>query len=198
MKKWNICLVLILLLVVLPAAGYTATHKSTTDIRKYREWDTHDLHGKLYVFPQNMESADAEEYLYKFSEGLLDSNYQIYLKSQYSKDKYQKEIERLSRITDEYKGEETKIVYDIERFQMPSYVSVYNFDSTCEYALLDEEHSVIHYIYLQFTDKNQVKFDKNLLPDSYYRAEPDGGFSIYAHELEACEGWMTGKADFFR
>lgn len=59
---------------------------------------------------------------------------------------YQVEAERLSRISDEYRGEENKIVYDNESFHMPSYVSMYNFDNTCEYALLEEEHSVIHYI----------------------------------------------------
>ncbi|MCI8489493.1 MAG: hypothetical protein HFJ04_04470 [Lachnospiraceae bacterium] len=108
---------------------------------------------------------------------------------------YQAEAERLSRISDEYRGEENKIVYDNESFHMPSYVSMYNFDNTCEYAILEEEHSVIHYIYLQFTDKNKIKFDQNLLPDSYNSESIHEGFSIYAHELEGGEGWMTGKSE---
>ncbi len=192
MKKRKMFFAAVLFLGIISAAVYFAAHKNTTDITKYRQWNTHDLHGKMLIFPQQIEYVDAEKYLYRCSEGILDNDYQIFLKCNYSENMYQAEIQRLSQIKDEYEGHENKVFYDTENFKNPSYVCIYNFDSTYEYACLDEENFSICYIYLQFVDKNEIKFDKDLLPEQY-GSGGNNGFNIYAYPMEDSDGWFINK-----
>lgn len=188
MKKKLPAIIVIIILIALTAI-YLLTHVYCTDVEKYGKWSEQDRQGKLSVFPDTVEKMQVEEYLYQFSTGLLDSNYQIFLKSKLSKAEYQKEVKRLENISDSLDGKTQKIYLDNKSFCFPAYVTICNFNFTYEYALVDEENTTIYYVYLQFIDKEDIKFDKKLLPGNYLCEDKNKIFSIYAYPLEDGEGW---------
>lgn len=192
MKK-KIPVIIVLILLITFTALYCSTHEYHTDVERYGKWSEQDRQGKLSVFPDTVENMQVEEYLYQFSTGLLDSNYQIFLKSKLSKAEYQKEVKRLENISDSLDGKTQKIHLDNTSFCLPAYVTICNFDFTYEYALVDEENTTIYYVYLQFIDKENIKFDKELLPENYLCEEKDKIFSIYAYPLENGTGWEMSK-----
>ena len=136
----------------------------------------------------------AEKYYYKCTEGIWDSECQIYLQCKMSKDKFESEKERLSKISDKYEEEIQEIMYDTDNFNYPAYVTVYHFDGGYEYALLEEEEKTIYYIHLRFVPEEDIAFEEKLLPKNYdYLSESTDEMSIYAHWMEDVGGWLINQ-----
>ena len=111
-----------------------------------------------------------------------------------SKDKFESEKERLSKISDKYEEEIQEIIYDTDNFNYPAYVTVYHFDGGYEYALLEEEEKTIYYIHLRFVPEEDIAFEEKLLPKNYdYLSESTDEMSMYAHWMEDVGGWLINQ-----
>lgn len=187
-KKRTIIISVFAAICVSLLGAYFGTHSVTRNLKKYHAWDEKEILGALKIFPDTLENMGAEKYYYKCVEGLLDSSCQIYLECQLTEDMFEAEKSRLSEISDTYEKEVQQIAYDTENFRFPAYVTTYNFDSTYEYALLDEEQKKIYYVHLQFVPEKDIKFDNALLPREYL-PESSEGMDIYAHWISDLEGW---------
>jgi len=184
-----ICLIIVFMaLCALLSAVGIRNNRAVTDFKQYGKWDKKEIKGTLKIFPDSLEELGAENYYYKCTEGIFDSECQIYLQCKMTEEKFDSEKERLSKILDKYEDEIQEIVFDENNFKHPAYVTIYNFDSSYEYALLDEEQKIIHYIHLQFVPEKNVAFDSALLPQNYL-LEPVDGINIYAHWSDDLEGW---------
>lgn len=192
-KKRNIVLGLcIIFLIVVTFLGYSIIKcKPITSIEKYGQWDREDLKGNLDVFPKILDENWKPEYYYNCQKSLLDGDYQIYLKCEFDEKEFEEEVKRLQSIENTYEGKKHTIVYDSENFCYPAYVAIFNFDSTYEYVLMDEENNIIYYIYLQFINKEEIKFEEKLLPNNYL--EGAVRYNIYAYEFEEMDGWHYNK-----
>lgn len=181
---------IVILICIFISAVYFGTHTVTRNLKKYRIWDEREIEGSLAIFPQTLNEMGAEKYYYKCAEGLLDSACQIYLECNMTEKMFESEKNRLSGISDIHGEDVQKIVYDDSHFQLPAYVTIYNFDSTYEYALLDEEHKTIYYIHLQFVSEKDIVFDKSLLPADYM-VESTESMDMYEHWLDDIDGWVS-------
>lgn len=96
----------------------------------------------------------------------MDPTCQIYLSCTYDTETYQKEVERLSQINYEMNGAIKSIKYEEDIFAYPAYVSMYQWESCYEYALVDAEEQKIVYVFLQGIPEWMLAFDEEYSP--YY------------------------------
>lgn len=157
------------------------TYNSIEDYGKFEEFKGYS---NLLIFPSQIppKASNSSYYFKKNSSNLFDDDYQIYLTCQYDQETYKQEVSRLAAIK-QICGEEVQHVWkDEKNFLFPAIVAIYNNNHCYEYALLDDESKKIYYIFLQFIYKDDVIFDKSLLP--YHYVNPDvnsekEGKSIY-------------------
>lgn len=149
------------------------------DIDNYGKFDNYLGYSKLSIFPKDVPSENIQSYFYLNRDMPLDPICEIYLKCTYSADEYNSEVERLKNIYN--------IKYDEENFNYNAYVSMYNFSSCYEYALLLEEEKTIVYINTQGIYGNWLfglRFEKKYLPESFmkdieYTGDREKNFTIY-------------------
>ncbi len=191
MDKKKVAIICVIIFVVASFSIFWTKDTTITDVEKYRQWDDSGIQGGLEIFPEFISKPDNTEYYYNLSKGLFDNGIQIYLKSTLDKEEFEKEVERLSKVTNQYEGKKQKIEYKTKGFNYPAYVSIYNFDSEYEYALVDEKNLTISYIYLQYIDDKEIMFDKTEMPNDY--REGKDSFNIYAYQLEDESGWYINN-----
>lgn len=152
-----------------------------TDLSEYGNFEKFNLLGNLELFPETIpEGFIGGQYYFKYKEGFLDSECQVYLKCNYDKSTYKKEIERLAQIEETYQGKTQKIHYDTENFHQPAFVTVFENDGCYEYALLDEDNLSIVYIFIQWVKEKDIKFPNMYLPHDYKCVvSTEQSFSIY-------------------
>lgn len=149
------------------------------DIDNYGKFDNYLGYSKLAIFPKDVPSENIQSYFYLNRDMPLDPICEIYLKCAYSAEEYNSEVERLKNIYN--------IKYDEENFNYNAYVSMYNFSSCYEYALLLEEEKTIVYINTQGIYGNWLlglRFDKKYLPEGFmkdikYTGDKEKNFTIY-------------------
>lgn len=157
----------------------------TSDINNYGYFYNFKGYSNLYIFPTTIpQAARIDSYYYYQRDTFLDPTCQIYLEYSLSKEAYDTEVLRLSKIVETYenenfKGKENKIVYDTENFKYPAYVTIFNSNHCYEYALLNEEEHKIIYVFTQYIGLNKVKFDKKYLPKDFGDEKNSKGFNIY-------------------
>ena len=91
---------------------------------------------------------------------MFDTEGYIFLSATYEDDEFQKEIERLSKISCtvfETNHEDSdyhigNIIYDTENYNFPAYVTSDGYSSVYEYALIDNENKRIIYVLLSHPD----------------------------------------------
>ncbi len=155
---------------------------TTTDIAEYGDFEEFRGYSKLYVFPEQIsENMDVQGFYYYYADTFLDPTAQIYLECRYDKESYEKELERLREIREEYKGNVQSIVYDTESFSYPAYVAIDSSNHCYEYALLPGDYKIV-YIFLQFIKEDAVAFPIEYLPERYEQRET--GYSIYIFQDE--------------
>lgn len=169
----------ILIMFLLVTGGCTSNHyEIIKDIQNYG-FEGFKGYSNLNIFPEEIsDNASAIQYLNEYEDQLFDPYYQIYLSCTYTQEHYLDEIERLSEIQEEYKGEVHDVKYNTNDFIFPAYVSIFADDHCYEYALVDSDNLTIHYVYTQFAKEKDIKFDLEYLPVNYME-ESDNGFSIY-------------------
>lgn len=168
-------LILLLLVVLVPFIFFMGT----TDVDKYGEFEAYCGYSKLQIFPKELDK-DAENisYYYWAKNTFLDPTCEIYLKCAYSDPAFAEEVSRIKEIGG--------IREDTEHFEYPAYVTMYNFSSSYEYALVLEEEKSIAYINTQGIYPNWflgLRFPKEYLPDDFmeditYTGDPEVNFTI--------------------
>lgn len=177
----------------------------TADPNAYMETEGHianegmDIRSGLFIFPESIEGLENVQYQYACKEGLLENSYLIYLKATYSDTAYREEKERLANIrcTVELPENtvENAIEYSETLFDYPAYVAVYNTNMSFEYALADDEHNCIRYVYLklyegadyiaeeylplEFKGKSMLNYDTTWQNQNIYYATDSNGDHVY-------------------
>ena len=165
----SIVLMLILMAaaLILPYLLRGDVRESANDISKYGQWAVPEKYSRLLVFPENVpSSAENVQYFYKFENGWTRPMCQIYLSCTLSQEEYEAEKERLAGLSFQSEAG-TLPVREARGFAYPGYSAIEGYDFCYEYALLDEPWNHIVYVYTMNTIKQDIKFDKNYLPDNY-------------------------------
>ena len=169
----------ILITLLLALVIWSLMFLGTTDIKKYGQFENYNGYSKLEIFPEEIpEDAQDVSYYYLNRDTFMDPTCEVYLKCTYSEETYKDELERLKAISG--------IKEDAEHFMSTTYVSVYNFSSSYEYALPIEAENTIVYISTQGIYPSKLlglKFDKKYLPNDFMKDTTYVGdsrnFSIY-------------------
>lgn len=179
----SILLFSVIIMVQLIITGGSPT--KTSDIKDYGVFEDFKGYSNLYIFPTKMpESAVIDSYYYYHQDTFLDPTCQIYLEYSLSKADFNAEVARLSKISERfeheaYKDIENKIVYDLEHFKYPTYVTIFDNNHCYEYALINEKENKIICIFTQFINPDGIKFDKKYLPKDFGKEKNNKGFNIY-------------------
>lgn len=172
-----------MLVMIIIAIGIWESH-TERDVENYAIFDKYCGYGNLWVFPKEIsETATNVEYYYFDMNTLMDPTCQIYLCCTYDTETYQKEVDRLSQIKYEMNGLTKSIQYEENIFAYPAYVSIYEWESCYEYALVDAEEQKIVYVFMQGIPKWMIAFDEKYSP--YYMSQEGKKFekmSIYLHD----------------
>lgn len=204
----NIILYLILLILcfILTACGETEVYR-TTDPNEYLQTTGHisnegiDIRSGLFIFPKSTEELKDVGYKYYCKHGVLDNSYVICLKGNYpDKESYESELMRLKSISCSIETSEETVINNIEYsdtlFDYPAYVSIYNTNLSFEYALADDEHNCVIYIYLkqcegsdflrkeylpkEFRETSMMEYDLSMENQNiYYAPEANGDYVYY-------------------
>lgn len=168
----------------------------TTNISEYRNFKDHiekeesDLFSGLRIFPLEItEKMQEVSYIYECGNSALDNNYFIYLNCSWQGDSFEKEIERLENISVSNNSITKTIVYDINIFSYPAYVSVYDEEvGIMEYALINQENKEIVYIYSQLNSRSELedKIEQDYLPFASKESKNEtfkDGYNMYLFEI---------------
>lgn len=186
MKKANKIILVCIWSVILLLGTITVIWESCIErnIERYAEFDEYHGYGNLWVFPEDIsETATNVDYYYFDMNTFMDPTCQIYLSCTYDTETYQKEVERLSQINYEMNGAMKPIQYEENIFAYPAYVSIYQWESCYEYALVDDEEQKIVYVFLQGIPEWMLAFDEEYSP--YYMNQEGKELekmTIYLHE----------------
>ncbi len=178
-----------------------APFKNTSGVENYNKQAlideySGDLNSTLKIFPDNTDMAEDVTYDSHLKTGLFDTDGYIILKADYDEDAFTAEVDRLSKVecTILWQDESVtnKILYDTESFKYPAYVASDGYDSTYEYALIDEANDSIIYVYISYPESSILKLPKysnylkkNLLEYSSLNSGSSlEEFTIYSHSFE--------------
>lgn len=200
-------LIMVLLPVVMLKETNTTKTNQTSGIENYdkanilKEYGG-DINGGLFLFPENTDAMVEPEYVSSMKSGLLDSEGYIILKTGYSEQDYEAEIERLSKIecSLSFQGEKVtqRVRYDTQTYALPAYVAVDGYDCVYEYALVDENTKEITYVLLSYPDPDRLGQYKRYLKKNngaYDVKDPLSCFSIYAHSFDGGESYTEYSAE---
>ncbi len=177
---------IIVFIVALLIMNSIVKARTTIELNTIESYGVHEEdrgRGYLWIFPKEMvETSTSTDYYYYHQESYFGVSYQVYLSHVWSPEDFEQEILRLSRITDEksrrIKGND-QIVYNIDDFVMPAYVTVYSDQRSYEYALINESNYEITYVYIENVDLEEVNFNHEYLPKNYENQIDKDGYNIY-------------------
>lgn len=168
MKRFSALLITLVLIALLTAcAPDSFGHEIYTDVKDYQkifelqEMRTYD--GELEdLFPESVDNLEVKDFYCEWELGIVGSaDVEIHLAVEYPDDELKTETQRLESLAD------GKLIYDTENFSYPAYVSVLGYMNTSIYALVDEDSSTVHYVFLQLLNEERIDMDKELLPKGY-------------------------------
>ncbi len=133
---------------------------------------------------------------------LADTQY--FVQIQYTKQEYDEEIQRLSNVKNEKSDGTNYLFYDetCTFFSFPTYVSHYKMGVHYAYACLEEERSIITYVYALQEDVEDIIFDTKYLPRNYTLLQQFANskktmcFDIEHDRQKNVENWYN-KLDFY-
>lgn len=155
-----------------------------------------DLDCGFFVFPDNIVGMINPTYVCNLDSGLFDTDGYVILHTKYSREQYQREIERLSQIECTVSSNEEEVTqqikYDEKSYAFPAYVAADGFCDTYEYALVNKETCEISYIYLAYPNMEELAeyIEYLKLNSKEYEVEDElNQFSIYAWTFNDGESW---------
>lgn len=183
MKKRGFIVISFILLTLIIICIAMNQKKVITDIDEYGMFNGFRGYSNLDIFPEQIPDKGTDtQYYFEYKDEIFDPYYQIYLKCTYDTPTYSDEVKRLAQIKENYQGITQKIRYNTEKFEYPAYVAIYGDDGCYEYALLDEDNQTIIYIFTQWANADDIKFENAYLPHNYM-ADTEDTFSIYMFDL---------------
>ncbi len=126
------------------------------------------------IFPKNINVSQCRSfYSRKDPDLFVEWQLQFYLCMEYDESDFDKEIKRLSELCHEN--------YDQSEFTMPCFVAQEAYYGQYEYALVDSENHIIHYIFIYSVAQNHLCIEKQYLPKHWCSGCITNGvaFSIY-------------------
>ncbi len=177
-RKLSVLLIVVFALVSFSSCSYKTTYTDIKDYSKIWELSGHSLiRSKCYndispLFVHDIDKRDIKEFYCGYEETLpVGENFQIYLTVAFKDSEFNDEIKRLS--------DEFEVLQD--EFEIKAYVSAFSWNDCYEYAAVDEQKKEITYIYLQYIDYEDIRFDKSLLPKEYAERETahDMSYNFY-------------------
>ena len=168
-------------------------YNKTPIIEKY----SHSLDSNLSIFPDEIKAIDGEATYHAYiSDEFFNDNPEVFLQCKYSKENYDKEVDRIKSIemtiTFRDQSHTNYVKYDEEMYAFPAYIAIDGFSSKYEYALLNEEENMITYMYLSYPGNKQfTKYEEYIKKDksSYNHAGLDC-FTIYAHSFDGGRSYV--------
>lgn len=156
-----------------------------------------DLNTGLFVFPNETDDMLNATFSSHLKTGFFDTDGYLILQTQYSKEDYEAEVERLSNIgcSIEFGADKVshQIQYDEKSYELPAYVAVDGYDYIYEYALINEEKCEITYILLSYPQYVNLRdYEEYLKKDAseYKINDVLNQFSIYSGTFDGGESWI--------
>ena len=137
--------------------GDTITYKNIEDYKGA------SFYGNA-VFPDKDTECIAGEYYYQKRDEIFAPKYQVYLKMEYTKEQYQKEIERLENWELNYYATPFKLYVDNENYMNKAYVATANWVDCFQYAIVIDNLNTVVYVYLQNMNLDELHMDNVFLP----------------------------------
>lgn len=192
----------IVLVIILVVATESAPPKTFNGIENYDksyyiETYSGDLDTGFFIFPDTADNMINPQFDCKLKTGFFDTDGYMILKTEYSPENYDAEIERLSSlecsITFHEETVTQQIKYDTDSYTLPAYVTVDGFDYVYEYALIDDANNTITYVLLSHPQtvgcpayKDYLKSDAS----EYKISNVLEQFTIYAHTFDGGNSWI--------
>lgn len=189
----------ILIFLVMITALWFITQKTveTTNVLDYGLFRNYTANTSLTyeIFPNEIPSGstEADYYFLWHPVYFVNPDIQVYLSCTYSSSGFFEEIERLNGLL--YSLEENKgigLMFSEDLFQSHSYVGIYAYNYSFEYALVDYDSFTIVYVSMQYQDESEIYFDVSYLPNGYEQVAGisyDHGISYYyMHPLRNDDG----------
>lgn len=179
----SIVAILLLISVLLTACNGAYSADTFTSVEDYSTARDKCVPGYgLQIIPRKINERDAKKLFASKKTYLpVGEDYQLFLEMNYSQDDFDYEIERLKRVQDV-----RKVKYDIENFNYPAYVAEMGLSNAFEYALVDEEHLVVYYVYMEYIiHREDLEIDEEFLPKTYTEQleDFDGKFKDYNYSI---------------
>ncbi len=135
-------------------------------------------YSNLEIFPSNqLIKESVKEYSYFCMDSFMDPKCKIYMECEYSDKEFYTEKERLKNVIATLEGKTNSILYNKDYFEYPAYVSIYNWSSCYEYALIIENEKKIVYVFVQ---GDSQKAPKKYQPNKDQKEAES--FSIYSFD----------------
>ncbi len=155
-----------------------------------------DLGSSLMIFPDSLDGKEDITFKSGLKTGFFDTDGYILLECKMSPEEFQKEIERFASLEatiHNYDGDSftNYVIYDEQIYPYPAYITIDGFDSTYEYALLDEEAERIIYLYISYPNVTNLNYAKYLKKDplAYTKSGLDS-FSLYYHTFDGGQTYI--------
>ena len=153
-----------------------------------------DLDSNLMVFPDDTNNLINPTFSSSLQTNLFDTDGYIILKTKYSYEDFNNEVSRLSNlfmtINESCYPDSRKytnyVKYDTKSYDYPAYITIDGFDSTYEYALINESNLEIIYLYLSYPSTNNKNYNKYLKKDKteYKHLDNLQLYSMYSHSFD--------------
>jgi len=137
-------------------------------------------YSNLEIFPKEELNQDSiAKYSYFCMDSFMDPTCKIYMECDYTDQEFEKEITRLKNITATLDGVTNSIIYNEDYFDYPAYISMFNWSSCYEYALILEEEKKIVYVFVQ--GGSQIPPSKYRVNKEHKEAESFSLYSVRGH-----------------
>ena len=159
-----------------------------------------DLGSTLMIFPDSLEGKGETSFSSSLKTGFFDTDGYILLECTMEEAEFQKEIQRLSSlkatITDGKTSVTNDVLYDETSYRYPAYVTCDGFDSTYEYALIDEESHRIIYLYISYPNVTNLHYAKYLKKNPLaYTKDGLDSYSMYYHTFDGGQSYIGYQED---
>ena len=158
-----------------------------------------DLDSNLSIFPDDKLELSNAEFSSSLQTNFFDSDGYILLKAKYSKEIFDKEVNRIKNLSMIISNDcnnsliyENKIKYDETAYKYPAYITIDGYGYTYEYALINELDLEIIYVYLSHPNKNNSKYKSYLKNDKseYSKIDTLNMYSMYNHSFDNGNSFM--------
>lgn len=158
----------------------------------------------LLIFPEKINKDEVINFKYTKDSPDFELGYSMYLVMDYDNDTYLKETERIKNLSAKFKNFEKKPLYTENGFEYPAYITIFDGGyediyyiidkyNTFEYVLLDEQNTMIIYVFSKYLSWSELKIDEKYLPKNYDVSQENKdnkrtGYNMYYYYLPNGDG----------